>query len=74
LWFFWLGTLMLGGAIVGSFAASGATDAAAAMEASRIAGEEFGIRHSGIILIGSLLLAIAGTWLGFLPGTRKKVN
>lgn len=74
LWFlaFWLGTLMIGGAIVGSLAASGAADTKTAYDLSHKAGEQFGIRYSGMILIASLLASVVGSWLGVLPGTAKK--
>jgi hypothetical protein len=74
LWFIalWFGALMLGGAIFGSLAASGASDTAQAMELSRKAGEQFGIRYSGLILVVALLVSVIGSWTGKLPGTATK--
>lgn len=75
-WFFalWLGTLFMGGAVVGSLATRGSPDMDAAMEASNRAGEQFGINYGGVILLGSLAVAILGAWYGFLPGTRSKAE
>lgn len=80
IWFivFSFGGLFLGGAIVGGIAgaqveAGGISEAAAkGHQAGHAAGAEFGRKYSGLIFLGALVLAVAGTATGVLPGTRKK--
>ena len=85
-WFviFAVGGLGIGGAIVGG--AAGA-DAAAGSKtppttfsdgyrvgynAGHSAGQELGRKYGGLILLVSLVLAVGGSALGILPGTRRR--
>ena len=66
LWFlvFFVGTTFLGGLIVGKIA--GGNDPANAVAAGRAFGENYG---KGIFLM-SLVIAVAGSFFSWLPGTR----
>ena len=70
---FFFGTLFIGGAIVGGMAgAEHAGDMAAAQEAGRIAGEEFGMVYGTYILLSALAIAGLGSIFGILPFTRHR--
>lgn len=71
-WFLviWIGSLAIGGAIVGSLTASKADTVEQAQQLSYQAGQQFGIKYGGIIFISALVLTIAGTVTGVLPGTK----
>lgn len=72
LWFLALtmGALIIGGMVVGAMAGSGnPADAAAAGQA---AGQEFGEKYAGMIFLGALIVAVVGSILGWLPGTKSK--
>jgi hypothetical protein len=73
-WFIvlYLGVLIIGGAIVGALAGAGQPNPQQAAQAGRLAGNDFGQTYGALILIGSLLVAIAGSVTGILPGTKKK--
>ena len=77
---FWIGIVMLGGGIVGAIAGAKAgmqTQGGviegwkAGRTAGRPAGHEFGRKYTGFIFLGSVILGIAGTVTGILPGTKK---
>ena len=86
LWFlvFNFGGLAIGGAIVGASAGQHAAETnvnrpknfsqgyAVGYDAGQVAGEEFGHKYWGIFLLGSLILAVGGSVLGILPGTKRK--
>lgn len=81
-WFlvFGFGGLVVGGAIAGAIAgsqveATSLSDAGTKGEkAGRAAGAEFGRKYSGVVWLGALVLVIAGTAAGVLPGTKKKAS
>jgi hypothetical protein len=86
-WFFvlWLGAGMVGGGIAGVLAQAHTSPPTAAAktfsegysrgyDVGRIAGREFGHRYGALILGGALVVSIAGTVTGFLPGTRRKAS
>lgn len=79
-WFlvFGFGGLVIGGAIAGAIAGS-QVEASSISEAStkgetagRAAGAEFGKKYAGVMWLGALVLVIAGSAAGVLPGTGKK--
>lgn len=72
-WFFviYVAVCAVTGGIAGGMA--GAKDPKHGSEAGAKAGAEAVERLGGYLLAGSLLLAVAGTWAGVLPGTRSKV-
>ncbi|QCO68032.1 hypothetical protein E5843_10135 [Luteimonas yindakuii] len=47
-------------------------DAVQSYDAGYAAGYEVGRRYGKVILLGALTLSIAGTVLGWLPGTGRK--
>jgi len=59
---------LIGGGIVGGIA--GANDPENAVEAGRIAGEEFGMTYGVYMLGGSFALAVIGSIFGILPFSR----
>ncbi len=61
----------IGGGIVGAMAGSGTGGFEEGYGAGSQAGQEFGEKWGTLILVGSLLIAIAGTATGILPGTKK---
>jgi len=70
LWFLALsmGVLLIGGMVAGGIA--GANDPANAEAAGQAAGEAFGKSYTGIIFLSSLLISVAGSIMGWLPGTK----
>lgn len=66
----YFGACMLTGAIAGGMA--GGDDPAHAYEAGAQAGAEAVKAWRGYYLVGAVVLAAAGTWTGWLPGTRPK--
>jgi hypothetical protein len=80
IWFFALAFLGVvgGGAVVGFMAGSKiqatniADGYAKGREAGSIVGAEFGRNYTGVIVLGALVLSVAGTVLGVLPGTRRR--
>ena len=82
LWFvvFSFGGLILGSGIAGGIAGSKtqATSAAEGYEQGKelgtVAGREFGQKYGTAIFIGALVLSVAGTATGFLPGTKSRKN
>ncbi|MDH3608907.1 MAG: hypothetical protein OEQ24_06680 [Gammaproteobacteria bacterium] len=72
LWFLALsmGILLLGSMIVGAIAAT--NDPANAAAAGEAAGEAFGKKYGGIIFLLSFVVAVIGSWFGWLPGTKSK--
>ncbi|MFG6413142.1 hypothetical protein ACG02S_04445 [Roseateles sp. DC23W] len=79
-WFvvFWFGSVIIGGAIAGGIAGAQVKPSSLSegfdlgKEAGHTAGAEFAQKYSSHLLIGALILAIGGTALGVLPGTKKK--
>jgi len=74
--------LIIGSGIAGGIAGS-KTQATSATEGyvqgkelGTVAGAEFGRKYGNAIFIGALVLSVAGTATGYLPGTksRKKNN
>jgi len=82
MWFlvFWIGTLGICGAVIGSTAASNSPTPpqnfsqgfTAGYATGHAAGYEFGRKYGGLILLGSLGVSILGTAFGILPGTGRK--
>lgn len=75
-WFFvlYLGLCTLGGAIVGGIAGYKEGQAGhpeRATQAGTIAGAEFGRKYGIFMLLGVLVLSVAGTAAGILPGTKS---
>ncbi len=72
LWFLALsmGILLMGGMIAGGIA--GVKDPMNAEAAGEAAGQAFGEEYAGMIFLISLIVAIVGCFLGWLPGTRTK--
>lgn len=72
-WFllFWLGSFILVGNVI-SMKVAREVPADQVISASAEAGREFGARWGGLINLGALSAAVAGTALGTLPGTKKK--
>ena len=70
LWFvvFFMGTTILGGLIVGMIA--GGNDPANAAAAGEAAGRAFGENFGKGIFLMSLVIAVAGSFFSWLPGTR----
>lgn len=79
-WFvvFAFGGLILGSVVAGAIAGSqvNATTVSEGYAKGQLAGEaagaEFGRKYSGAILLGALVISIAGTAVGVLPGTKKR--
>ena len=71
LWFLALsiGILILGGMIVAGIA--GWNNPANGVAAGQVAGQAFGEKYGGIIFTGSLIVAVIGSVLGWLPGTNE---
>lgn len=73
-----LAGLIGGGAIAGAIAGSkvSATNFsdgyAKGEEVGHVAGAKFGQKYGSVILLGALVLSVAGTAAGVLPGTKKK--
>lgn len=73
-------SMSIGGAVAGGIAGGQASKLARSVaessklgyEAGRAAGLKFRQENGTIVLIGSILLAVAGTYFGVLPGTKKK--
>ena len=74
IWFFLIFFTIsgLGGAIVGGIAGSKTRDPQQVYLAAQGAGYEFGKNFGGLILLTSLITAVAGSATGILPGTKKK--
>ena len=72
IWFLALsmGILILGGMVVGGIA--GANDPANATAVGEAAGQAFGQKYSGMIFLISFIISTAGSFLGWLPGTKSK--
>ena len=72
LWFvvFFMGTTILGGLIVGMIA--GGNDPANAAAAGEAAGRAFGENFGKGIFLMSLVIAVAGSFFGWLPGTKSQ--
>ncbi|CAN5386543.1 hypothetical protein BH11PLA2_BH11PLA2_08250 [soil metagenome] len=66
---FYFGSCVLTGAIAGAIA--GGKDPKNASAAGAKAGREAVEAIGPFLLIGSVLLSVAGTWAGLLPGTRR---
>lgn len=64
----------IAGAVAGSKVTAGSTSEgyAKGQHAGQAAGAEFGQKYTGVILLGALVVSVAGTITGILPGTRKK--
>ncbi len=82
-WFLWfvaltLGGLTIGGSIVGAIAGSQVQATSISdgykkgHDVGAVAGAEFGRDYAGLILLGALVLSIAGTAFGVLPGTKPR--
>lgn len=69
---FWMGALIVGGAIVGAAAGSATTSAADGARAGEAAGEAFGEAYGGLLLLVSLAAGGVGTFMGWLPGTKPE--
>jgi len=71
-WFlvFYIGMSMVAGAIIGGMA--GAAHPQNSAQAGYEAGYDFGQKYGGWMLLASLIISIAGTATGKLPGTHKK--
>jgi hypothetical protein len=71
-WFLatYFGILMLCGAILGAVYQARTGDAS--FGGGYRVGNEFGQRFGGIIFLFSVAFSVAGTWMGVLPGTRRK--
>jgi hypothetical protein len=67
---FFIGTCFIAGGIAAITA--GSRQLKDNPEAASSAGQELGERYAGAIVLVSMSLAIAGTWLGVLPGTRPR--
>jgi hypothetical protein len=65
-----LGTLILGGGVVGAIA--GVNDPANSFAAGQAAGQAFGQAYGGMIFLASLIIAVIGSIFGWLPGTKSK--
>lgn len=61
-----LGTLILGGMVVGAI--TGGNDPANSFAAGQAAGQAYG----GMIFLASLIVAVIGSIFGWLPGTKSK--
>ena len=78
LWFlvFYFAGLAVGGGIAGALAGGqgAGTSASSPNTFSKgyTAGEEFGRKYGVFFLFGSLVLAVGGSALGILPGTKPK--
>ncbi|MGR8940244.1 MAG: hypothetical protein ACU83V_00500 [Gammaproteobacteria bacterium] len=81
-WFLvlYLGAFGIGVAVIGGIAGANAKGASAydeiddAYAAGYQAGAEFGKRYRRIFFGGALILAIAGTVTGRLPGTKDRID
>jgi len=80
LWFLglWPGTLFVGGAVAAmvSQSASRAPSTYSAgfergFEAGQVAGQKFGAEFGGIILLGAVLVSVAGTRLAFCRAPQR---
>jgi hypothetical protein len=74
IWFLVLffGILFVGSAIVGGIAGSKTRGEQQGAVVGERAGRAFGERYGTVILLGSLLIAVAGSATGVLPGTRAR--
>ncbi len=74
IWFIviWFGVIFIAGGIVGFMAGAKTANSEMGAIAGRAAARAFMARSSGIIFIGSVLIAIVGTVAGVLPGTKTK--
>jgi hypothetical protein len=68
----WMGTVILGGIVIGAVAGFTIADPAAAAQAGEQAGAEFGSRWGNIILLAAIAISTVGTMGGWLPGTRPE--
>ena len=83
-WFlvFWLGSLIVAGAIVGGLAGHQASVAHPASTVSQgydqgyaaghAAGRALSKKYGSLFWIGSLIFAVGGSALGVLPGTQRR--
>ena len=73
-WFLvlWFGILLLGSALVGGIAGSKTPSGQQGAVVGERAGRAFGAKYGTLILLGSLLIAVAGSATGVLPGTRGR--
>jgi len=60
------------GGQIGAHAVPGVDNREALMVAGQNASVQFLQQHGLLVLLGSLLAAVAGTLTGFLPGTRRR--
>jgi hypothetical protein len=73
-WFLVLffGILFVGSAVVGGIAGSRTQGQQQGAIVGERAGRAFGEKYGTMILLGSLLIAVAGSATGVLPGTRTR--
>ncbi len=63
---------MIAGGVVGASAGAGTTTFEGGYQAGFAASQAFFGRWGWLFTVGSLALAVLGTWKGVLPGTKPK--
>lgn len=78
IWFILFSILLI--FVAGAFAGNSVAEpthpqtAAEILATSQAAGEDFGAKYGGLLILGALVLSVAGTALGILPGTKRKTK
>ncbi len=68
----WIGSMILGGFVVGAIAGATSGDQTATVHAGQNAGAAYGAKYGNLALLGSIVVSTIGTVTGRLPGTKSE--
>ena len=68
----WMGSMILGGFVVGAIAGATAGDPTTTVQAGHNAGAAFGAKYGNLALLGSIVVSAIGTILGGYRGRRAR--